>query len=123
MPSHPHTTSPCTVLAAGFFVHVPLSAQFVTLQYSFDAQSCPEKSRRHCLPASTPASVTVPDDPLEEVVPLDDDASPLDVEPLDDAVGSPEDPKRPVSLEPPHAMATLAPTKPQQATNQARRIR
>jgi hypothetical protein len=141
-PSQPQTTSPAAVPGSGFFVQTPLSAQLDTLQYSPEPQSCPGKSRRHDLPASTPASVTVlPDDPPDDVVPLDDvvspedvvplevvvpldDAVPLDdVAPLDEAVVSPEDPKRPESLDPPHAIATVAPTKPQQANNQARRIR
>src|SRR5688500_5289230 len=133
--------SPCAVFGSGFFVQTPLSAQFVTLQYSPDAQS-DSTARRHPLPASTPASTTVvPDDPPDDVVPLvppedvvplvppDDvvpleDAVPLDdVVPLDDAFTSPEDPKSPLSLDPPHASAMLAPTKAQQARNQARRIR
>jgi hypothetical protein len=100
-----------------------LSAQFVTLQYSPDAQSW--FSRRHDLPASAPAS-TVPEPPLDDVVPLDvplDDVAPLDVAPLDDALGSPDDPKRPLSSDPPQAMATLAPINDQQARSHARRIR
>jgi hypothetical protein len=85
------------------------------------------------VPDDPPDDVVVPLEPLDELVAPLDDVVPLDevvpslldpedVVPLDDAV-LPDDPKRPESLEPPHASAMLAPTKPQEARNQARRIR
>lgn len=61
--------------------------------------------------------------PLDDVVSPLEDVAPEEVVPLEDAVVSPDDPNRPLSLEPPHATAMLAPTNAQEAENQARRIR
>lgn len=144
MLSQPQTIGPVVGTTVGFFVHVPpAAAQLVTLQYSVPAQSVGTEGRQVFVPPSVapelpellvvePLDVPPLEDvvvPLEEVVPLD--VPPLEVElpdvaPLDDVdeldVSPPlDEPKRSVSLEPPHATTTLVPTKLQQAKSQTLR--
>ena len=138
--SQPQTGTKSCETAVGFFVHVPPVAcpHDETLQYSFVAQSAATAGRHPFGPASTsPEEPDAPELPLDDVFPLELppldvevlDVDPLDVdppevEPLDDVelvVSPPEEPKRSVSLDPPHAPIVLIPTNPQQAKNQALR--
>lgn len=124
--------------AAFFFAHTPCSAQFVTAQYSSEAQSLVEP-RLHVAanPPSFPPlelELDVEDDdddvpplvpllPLVPLVPLLPPAPLVPLAPLD-APASSADAKSSVSVAPPHAANTLmetpSPTKPQHAASEVR---